>query len=38
VKLRVSPTAVPAQVLPDSTDRRVLGAHFNTFDYRPSAT
>jgi hypothetical protein len=37
VKFRVAPTAVPAEVLSDSTDRRVLGAHFNTFDYRPAS-
>jgi len=35
VKFRVAPTAVPAEVNADSTDRRVLGAHFNAFDYRP---
>ncbi len=35
VRFRVTPTAVPAEVLPDSTDRRELGAHFNVFDYRP---
>jgi len=37
VNFQVSPTAVPADVLSDSTDQRVLGAHFNTFDYRPSS-
>jgi hypothetical protein len=36
VVYRVSPTAVPAEVLPDSTDDRVLGAHFNLFVYKPS--
>jgi 4-amino-4-deoxy-L-arabinose transferase-like glycosyltransferase len=35
VEFRVSPTAVPADVNADSNDRRVLGAHFNAFDYRP---
>jgi 4-amino-4-deoxy-L-arabinose transferase-like glycosyltransferase len=35
VKFRVSPTAVPAEVLPGSTDRRELGAHFNAFAYEP---
>jgi hypothetical protein len=33
VRFRVTPTAVPAEVLPDSVDRRVLGAHFNAFVY-----
>ncbi len=32
---RVSPTAVPSDVLDGSTDGRVLGAHFNRFVYRP---
>jgi 4-amino-4-deoxy-L-arabinose transferase-like glycosyltransferase len=36
VRFRVSPTAVPAEVLPDSNDRRVLGAHFNAFAYEPA--
>jgi hypothetical protein len=31
VHYTVSPTAVPADVLPGSTDDRVLGAHFNGF-------
>jgi hypothetical protein len=31
----VSPTAVPAKVVPGSADDRVLGAHFVGFDYRP---
>jgi hypothetical protein len=35
VRFHVAPTAVPAEVNADSTDRRVLGAHFNAFDYRP---
>ncbi len=38
VRFRVSPTAVPAEVLPGSDDRRVLGAHFNAFVYEPSAS
>jgi hypothetical protein len=37
VRFRVSPTAVPAEVNADSVDRRLLGAHFNAFDYRPAA-
>ncbi|HEX4745798.1 MAG TPA: glycosyltransferase family 39 protein [Gaiellaceae bacterium] len=32
----VTPTAVPANVLPDSTDDRELGAHFNLFVYKPT--
>jgi len=36
-RFRVTPTAVPAEVLPGSTDRRELGAHFNVFDYRPDS-
>ena len=36
VRFRVSPTAVPAEVLAGSTDRRVLGAHFNAFAYEPA--
>jgi Dolichyl-phosphate-mannose-protein mannosyltransferase len=36
VRFRVTPTAVPAEVLPGSTDRRVLGAHFNAFAYEPA--
>jgi Dolichyl-phosphate-mannose-protein mannosyltransferase len=36
VRFRVTPTAVPAEVLGGSTDRRILGAHFTAFDYRPS--
>jgi hypothetical protein len=35
VRFRVSPTAVPADVLPGSKDRRELGAHFNAFVYEP---
>jgi hypothetical protein len=36
VRFRVTPTTVPADVLAGSTDRRRLGAHFNTFAYEPS--
>lgn len=36
VDFRVAPTAVPAEVAPgESTDDRVLGAHFNRFEYLP---
>ena len=35
VRFGVQPTAVPAEVLPGSTDRRRLGAHFDAFVYRP---
>jgi 4-amino-4-deoxy-L-arabinose transferase-like glycosyltransferase len=35
VRFVVSPTAVPAEVIPGNTDDRVLGAHFNAFDYVP---
>jgi dolichyl-phosphate-mannose-protein mannosyltransferase len=35
VRFNVAPTAVPANVLPGSTDDRVLGAHFNAFAYEP---
>jgi Dolichyl-phosphate-mannose-protein mannosyltransferase len=38
VRFRVSPTAIPAEVLPASTDRRVLGAHFNAFAYAPASS
>ena len=31
----VSPTAVPKEVIPGSTDDRVLGAHFNAFAFTP---
>ena len=34
VVFTVSPTAVPHRVDPQSTDRRVLGAHFNRFVYQ----
>jgi hypothetical protein len=37
VDFRVSPTAIPAEVLTDSTDRRELGVHFNQFVYEPAA-
>ena len=37
VTFRVTPTAVPADVLPGSIDRRELGAHFNVFDYQPAS-
>ena len=36
VRFTVSPTVVPAGVLPGSTDTRLLGAHFDGFDYRPA--
>lgn len=35
VRFTVTPTAVPADVLPGSTDRRRLGAHFDSFVYHP---
>jgi hypothetical protein len=37
VHFRVLPTAVPADVLPGSNDRRELGAHFNAFVYTPAS-
>jgi len=37
VTFRVAPTAVPAEVLSGSSDRRELGAHFNVFDYKPAS-
>jgi len=37
VTFRVDPTAVPAEVLPGSKDRRELGAHFNAFVYKPAS-
>jgi Dolichyl-phosphate-mannose-protein mannosyltransferase len=37
VKFQVSPTAVPAELDPRSDDDRVLGVHFESFDYRPDA-
>jgi hypothetical protein len=36
VRFHVSPTAVPADALPESTDHRILGAHFNAFAYEPA--
>ncbi len=33
VVFTVAPTAVPSEVIPDSTDDRVLGTHFNAFAY-----
>ena len=35
VAFDVSPTAIPSEVIPGSTDDRVLGAHFNAFAYEP---
>jgi hypothetical protein len=35
VTFEVGRTAIPARVVPDSRDGRVLGAHFLSFDYRP---
>jgi hypothetical protein len=35
VRFAVTPTAVPAETLPGSSDTRRLGVHFNAFDYRP---
>ncbi len=35
VRFDVAPTAVPSEVIPGSTDDRVLGAHFNAFAYDP---
>jgi hypothetical protein len=35
VLFRMAPTAVPSEVIPGSTDDRVLGVHFNGFAYRP---
>lgn len=37
VRFTVTPTAVPQQVLPGSTDPRVLGVHFDTVLYTPEA-
>jgi hypothetical protein len=36
VRFRVSPTAIPADVLEGSSDERALGAHFNAFVYTPA--
>jgi hypothetical protein len=38
VRFRVLPTAVPAEVLPGSRDRRVLGVHFNQFVNEPATS
>ena len=35
VRFVVTPTANPAEVLPGSTDDRVLGVHFDAFAYKP---
>lgn len=35
VRFAVSPTAVPADVIPGSTDERALGVHFGAFAYEP---
>jgi hypothetical protein len=35
VDFDISPTLVPSEVLPGSTDDRELGAHFNSFSYEP---
>ena len=35
VRFVVTPTASPAEVLPGSTDDRVLGVHFDAFAYEP---
>ena len=35
VRFEMSPTAVPSQVIPGSTDDRELGMHFTSFAYRP---
>ncbi len=34
-RFTVSPTAVPADVIPGSTDERALGVHFGAFAYEP---
>ena len=36
VRFSVRPTAVPAKVIPDSVDERLLGTHFYAFDHRPA--
>jgi hypothetical protein len=36
VKYRITPTAVPAQVLPGNGDTRTLGIRFLRFDYVPA--
>jgi hypothetical protein len=35
VRFTVSPTAVPADVIPGSIDERTLGVHFGAFAYEP---
>ena len=35
VRFVVTPTAIPADVIPGSTDARVLGVHFDAFAYEP---
>ena len=35
VRFAVTPTAVPAEAIPGSTDDRVLGVHFDAFAYEP---
>lgn len=37
VRFTVTPTAVPAEVIPGAADRRELGVHFNGFVLEPSA-
>jgi hypothetical protein len=37
VAFTVTPTAVPSQVMPGSSDDRELGAHFNRFTYVPDS-
>ena len=37
VRFAVSPTLVPAEVLPGSKDRRKLGVHFDSFFHEPPA-
>jgi hypothetical protein len=36
VRFAVTPTAVPAEVIPGSTDERELGVHFDAFAYEPA--
>ncbi len=36
VRFTVSPTATPAEILPGSTDRRILGVHFETVLFTPA--
>ena len=35
VDFDVSPTRIPAQRIPGSTDTRRLGVHFGAFEYHP---